>query len=413
MMAEEREANIGTWALFWGILWRSVVWYTVAGAVLGGLYGCAVVVSSFFTPVLHETGWVWALRTLVFICAAVGSVVGWMIAREVGWEMRPFLGALIGIFAGITLGGFYLMFYYLFAFPMGAIVGGMYGLAVGLADGLLFAVVTRVLFFPLSEPAKYRRAAVVASVLGVLVIPGYWFVSLLRSSGYEGFGGVTSSLTGSFWGDALVYAGFPSLVTTLVAQWLGRRLASWYERNAPRPSAGGPTEPVLARVLRNTRTARLTLLGALVLVALLVLTAGMEAYQNRTILVDMPSGSVDLSPNGGRAAVLSPSRFEVVSVDERRTIHAISLPRAGTTDVDSNVWSTNGKLLAIYDGSSRVKVYDPAGGTEIAALPAENVSRLAWSGDDSVLAAGIQDPYEHLNGDTEPVLIWDGHGDKW
>jgi WD40 repeat protein len=144
-----------------------------------------------------------------------------------------------------------------------------------------------------------------------------------------------------------------------------------------------------------------------------MLTAVVEAYQNRTILVDVPGGSVDLSPNGARAAVLSPSRFEVVGVDERRTIHAISLPRAGTTDVDSNVWSTNGKLLAVYDGSRRVKVYDVAGGTEIAALPAENVSRLAWSGDDSVLAAGIQDPYEHLNGDTEPVLIWDGHGDKW
>jgi hypothetical protein len=75
-MAGEREARIGTSALFWGIIWRSVVWYTAAGAVLGGLYGCAVVVSAFFTPGLDEDGWVWALRTLVIIFAAAGLVVG-------------------------------------------------------------------------------------------------------------------------------------------------------------------------------------------------------------------------------------------------------------------------------------------------------------------------------------------------
>src|ERR671933_344953 len=117
-MAEEREANIGTSALLWGILWRSVVWYTGAGAVLGGLYGCAVVVCSLFTPGLEDDGWVWALRTLVIFCAAAGSVAGWLIARKVGREMRPLLGAMIGTLAGITLGGFYLMFYLLSAFPM-------------------------------------------------------------------------------------------------------------------------------------------------------------------------------------------------------------------------------------------------------------------------------------------------------
>jgi hypothetical protein len=291
-------------------------------AVLGGLYGCAVVVSSFFTPGLVENGWVWALRTLVIFCAAASSVVGWMTAREVGWEMRPMLGATIGILAGITLGGFYLMVYYLFAFPVGAIVGGMYGLAVGLADALLFAIVTRALFFPLSEPVKHRHAVVVASVLGVLVVPGYWFISLLRSSGYEGFGDVTSSLTSSIWGDALFYVGFPSLVITLVAQWLGGHLAGWYERNASRTSAGGPAEPVLARVLRNSRTARLTLLGVLTLVALLVLTAGVETYSNRTILVDVPTGPVDLSPNGGpRSFLLRGSRSSAWMSAARFMLH--------------------------------------------------------------------------------------------
>jgi hypothetical protein len=42
-------------------------------------------------------------------------------------------------------------------------------------------------------------------------------------------------------------------------------------------------------------------------------------------------------------------------------------------------------------------VYDVPGGEEIASLPAKNVSRLAWSEDGSVLAAGIQDLHDHLN----------------
>jgi AcrR family transcriptional regulator len=291
-------------------------------------------------------------------------------------------------------------------------LGGIYGLAVGLVHALLVAAVTRALYFPLSEPAKHRRAVVMASVLGVLIVPGYWFVSLLRSSGYEGFGGVSGSVTGSFWGDTFIYTGFPPLLLALVAQWLGGHLAGWYEREAPRACTGGPAEPVLARALRNSRTVRRALFGILAVVMLLMLASGVGVYRNRTILVDVPGGSVDLSPNGGRVAVLSPSRFEVVGVDERRTIHAISLPRAGTTDVDSNVWSTNGRLLAVYDGR-RVKVYDVAKGEEAAELPADNVGRLAWSEDGSVLAAGIQDPYDHLNEDTDPVLIWDGHGDEW
>ena len=116
-------------------------------------------------------------------------------ARVVGREMRPPLGAVIGALAGITQGGSYLMFYYLFAFPWGAILGGIYGLVVGLVDALLVAAVTRALYLPLSEPAKHRRAVVMASVLGVLIVPGYWFVSLLRSSGYEGFS-VSGSVTG-------------------------------------------------------------------------------------------------------------------------------------------------------------------------------------------------------------------------
>ena len=116
-------------------------------------------------PGLDEDGSVWALRTLVLFCAAAGFVVGWVMARAIGRQMRPLLGAVTGALAGITLGGIYLIFAYLIAFPAGAVLGGMYGLAVGLIDALQVTVVTRLLYFPLSEPAKHRRAVVLMSVL--------------------------------------------------------------------------------------------------------------------------------------------------------------------------------------------------------------------------------------------------------
>jgi hypothetical protein len=407
-MAREREVRISTSALLWGILWRSAVWYTAAGAALGGLYGCAVVVAAFFTPGLDEDGSLWALRTLVMFCAAAGFVVGWVMARAVGQEMRPLLGAVIGALAGITLGGSYLMFAYFIAFPVGAVLGGMYGLAVGLIDALLVAAVTRLLFFPLSEPVKHRRVVVVASVLGVLVVPGYWFISSLRSSGYEGFGGIT----GSFWGDVFIYTGFPPLLLALVAQWLGGRLAGWYKRNAPGASAGGSAEPRLARVLRNSRTARRTLVGALAGVVLLALIVGAGAYQNRTILTYIPSHEAVLSQDGEKAAALSHGEFAVYSVPEGRRLHTLPLSRAEVSDLDAAVWASNGRFLATSDGE-RVHVYDAAEKAEIASLPVEAASQIAWSPDGSLLAVstleGTDDPFAA----ESKVRLWSRHRGRW
>ena len=43
MTMHRRDADLSLWGLLWSIVWRSVLWYTVTGAVLGGLYGCSVV----------------------------------------------------------------------------------------------------------------------------------------------------------------------------------------------------------------------------------------------------------------------------------------------------------------------------------------------------------------------------------
>jgi hypothetical protein len=62
--------------MFWGMFWRSALWYAVAGVALGGLYGCA-----FAGSILY-------FLSVPF--AIVGAVFGWITAR--GTSMRPLLG---------------------------------------------------------------------------------------------------------------------------------------------------------------------------------------------------------------------------------------------------------------------------------------------------------------------------------
>src|SRR5215203_2214697 len=146
--------------LYWGIFWRSVLWYTVAGMVLGGLYGCVTIALAMFSADADEAiepSLVWASRASMGLCGMTGFVGGWVLARAIGREMRPVLGALVGGIAGVQLGGFQYVFAYFVAFPFGAILGGTYGLAVGIVNAILVAALTRVLFFPLSEPLLYRR----------------------------------------------------------------------------------------------------------------------------------------------------------------------------------------------------------------------------------------------------------------
>ena len=411
MTTYQQEAYLSSQGLLWGIFWRSVLWYTATGMVLGGLYGCAFVAVAMFSLDASEAiepSEVWGVRAMVVFFGAAGFVAGWALARAMGREMRPLLGAVIGAMVGIPLGGFYFLFAYMFALPVGAVLGGTYGLALGLVDALLVAVLTRALFFPLSEPRLYRRTVVLASLLGVLIVPAYWFVALMRSSGYQELG----SMTGFIWGDIFVYAGFPPLVLVLVAQWIGGRLAGWYEHAAPRTSDTAE-EPTLRQVLRREKRRRIAYL-AIVLAAfavLAVLAAGARLYQTRMLLTHIRSTEAVLSQDGDRAAVLSPRGFAVYSVPDGRRLHALSLSRAETYDVDSAVWNSNGRFLATSDGE-RVHVYDAAEGMEATSLPIA-AAQLAWSPDGSLLAVStMEGTYNPFVANSE-ARIWSRDSRSW
>jgi hypothetical protein len=225
MTTDQQEARISPASLMWGIFWRSVVWYTATGAVLGGLYGCSFVALAIFSFDAGDGAGdvpVWAIRMMVIFCGVAGFVAGWFLAHSIAKELRPLLGAVIGAMAGIPLGGFYFVFAYLIALPAGVMLGGTYDLAVGLVDAVLLTAVTRLFFVPLSDPQNYRCAAVATNMLGVMVVPGFWGVSLLF---FPGQGGV-SGLTGSAAVDLWIYIGLPSLILLLTAQWFGGRLAA-------------------------------------------------------------------------------------------------------------------------------------------------------------------------------------------
>jgi hypothetical protein len=232
MTTDQQATRHSPASLMWGIFWRSVVWYAATGAVLGGLYGCSFVALAIFSFEAGDGAGdlpVWAIRMMVLFC----GVAGWLLAHFIAKELRPLLGAVIGAMAGIPLGEFYFMFAYLIAFPAGVILGGTYGLAVGLLNAFLLTVVTHLFFIPLSDPQSYRRAAVATNMLGVMIVPSFWGVSLLF---FPGWGGV-SGLTGSAAVDLWIYIGLPSLILLLTAQWFGERLAGWYAHSlAPGPS---------------------------------------------------------------------------------------------------------------------------------------------------------------------------------
>ena len=408
-MTTRQDAELSPWGLLWGVFWRSVLWYTVAGAVLGGMYGCAIIAVAMFSTDASEAiepSEVWAMRAIVAFFGVTGFIAGWALARAIGREMRPLLGAVIGGMAGVQLGGFHYLFAYFYAFPFGTVLGGAYGLAVGFVNAILVAALTRTLFFPLLEPRLYRRAVVWTSLLGVLILPGFWFVILIRSSGYTEVGG----MTGTFWGDVFIYAGFPPLILALVAQWFGGRLATWYGIVAPRTPA--TTEaPTLRWTLRREKPRRIAY-AALALTMLVLLAAGFRLYQTRTILTRIPSREAILSRDGERAAVLAPGEFEVYSVPEGRRRHALPLGREEAYDLDAAVWASNGRFLATSDGG-RVHVYDAVEKAEVAQLPVEAAAQLAWSPDGSLLAVSTLEGTDNPFAAESEARIWSRDSRSW
>lgn len=216
---------MSTLRLFWGIFWRSVLWYTAAGAVFGGLYGCA-----FLTAMILSSGLLGEVSFLAFGCFA-GVVIllyvalGLMLARRV---KIPVLAAsvlcVLGIFA---LPGLLVVPYSIFAFAIGTVCGSAYGLAVGLVNALALAVVIRLRFTTLGKP-EFRRAIVTTSMLSVLVIPLLCLLWIL----WEQFIQRSTPVDGAFAyaGVMIFYAGIPALVLAAAARILGGRIVHWCQR---------------------------------------------------------------------------------------------------------------------------------------------------------------------------------------
>jgi hypothetical protein len=386
MTTHRQDADLSPWGLLWGVFWRSVLWYTVAGAVLGGLYGCAIIAVAIFSFDAGDGAGdlpVWAIRMIVIFCGVAGFVAGWFLARSIGKELRPLLGAVFGVMAGIPLGGFYFVFAYLIAFPAGVMLGGTYGLAVGLVNAVLLTVVTRLFFVPLSDPGKYRRAAVATNMLGVMVVPGLWGVSLLFFPGQVSFSG----LTGSAAVDLLIYIGLPSLILVLTAQWFGGRLA---DSPAPGPSPG--------QWYRGARVRKATLISLGLMLAVGAGLAGSAAYrahQNRHVEIHVPAGGIAIYPEADRFTVSTDSDYQVWSLSGRREISSVPWPDDGPVEL-----SPDGRLIAAH--YCKKSVFDYCTGDEygvkilrardgakvtVRQLSAGGAELLRWSPDSSTLAA--------------------------
>jgi hypothetical protein len=389
MTTDQQEARLSPASLMWGIFWRSVVWYTATGAVLGGLYGCSFVSLAIFSFDAGDGAGdvpVWAIRMMVIFCGVAGFVAGWFLARSIAKELRPLLGAVIGAMVGIPLGGFYFVFAYLIAFPAGVIFGGTYGLAAGLVNAVLLTVVTRLFFVPLSDPQNYRRAAVATNMLGVMVVPGFWGVSLLFFPGQGGVSGLTGSASVDLW----IYIGLPSLILLLTAQWFGGLLAGWYAHSL----ASGPSSGQWYRDA-HVRKAALISLGLMLAVgAELAGSAAYRAHQNRHVEIHVPAGGIAIYPEADRFTVSTDSDYQVWSLSGRREISSVPWPDDGPVQL-----SPDGRLIAshyckriVFDYCTGdeygVKVLRARDGATVAErqLSAGGADLLRWTPDSSTLA---------------------------
>lgn len=387
-------------SLVWGMSWRILLGHTLAGAVLGGIYGCAVIAASILTLDSTYAPGARAMQAVFVACVVGFAAVGWWLARLANQRQHAMLGATAGALAGAAFAGSPFLFAYLFAFPIGVALGGAYGAAAGMLHALLAASITRALFLPLSNPRLHRRTVVGAGALCSLTVPGYWLVSQARSTEY-----LWGRLTGSAVLDWLVYAWFPAIVICLIARSMGAWAAAWYELRAPRARTDTENVPALLRALRSSWNARLAAAGLLVAVALIGLAAGGREYRDRAVLLHVGGGEASLSPGGDLVAVLSGSRFEVRELGRGRPVRVATLPETVPAEGYKAI-SANAQSVATYE-SGLLHVYDGKNGRRLAEMRINSVDELAWSADGTTLAASTWAKTEDnpFMGTSE-VLLW-------
>jgi hypothetical protein len=398
--------------LLWGILWRSVIWETVTGAVLGGLYGCVILLVVFIPVVGGGAGVRWA-PTIVIVMAISGAIPGWLLTRK--GNMRSLFGAVLGALALVALPGLGLLPFSVFALFVGGIIGGVYGLAVGLIGGLALCVLTGVRHLPLADVVRHRREMVRVGfcVVGVLALA---YPPLLLWSGW------VSALTGGLVADALIYAGFPTLILVFSAEWISTLLAAWYARSSglsPESRVQGRfeqgVESALAAVFRVVRgiwprERRLQPLAVSVLILVLVVPVGVLVYRQIQEQVkdrkEMKE-SVWMSPSPGRFESSPQERYvvlrisktlEVWNVERRQQVGTIGKP-----DLTDLTPSPNGRLLAGYadgDGyyegvAQELRILGVDDGSEVASLEVgDGAGDYEWSPDGSLLAVATSEAVE-------------------
>jgi len=384
--------------MFWGMFWRSVLWYTVAGVALGGLYGCAFAGSFMY------------FLSVPF--GIVGAIFGWITAR--GTSMRPLLGGVIGVLAGLTLGGWFpLVFAYPFALLGGGALGGIYGLATGLLCGIALPIVTRARHSPLEDIEQYRRlvgrAGFVLSTVAILCLwMAAFFVRVpllsdaVRDIGSQGL------YYGSLWNTVLnvvviaaIFVVLPALMLGLAAEWRRGFVLDWYakasglEPCAARPNHG--LERVVESAFRLGEEGMRWLSVGMILVGILAAIVGVvkdrygpEPTWKRHVRIPLPDNAqfdeARLSPDGERLAIQSSYEgLKMCNVGERRLVDNVSLD-------SSEVWALppDGRLLADSCPGSAPRycgrVLRTEDGSEVASLPNAGLNAFSSSQDSSMLA---------------------------
>jgi hypothetical protein len=383
--------------MFWGMFWRSALWYAVAGVALGGLYGCA-----FAGSILY-------FLSVPF--AIVGAVFGWITAR--GTSMRPLLGGVIGALAGLTLGGFPLAFAYGIALSLGGALGGMYGLATGLLCGIALPIVTRARHSPLEDIEQYRRlvgrAGFVLSTVAILCLwMAAFFVRIPLLSDNVRDVGSQGVYYGSLWDTVLsvvvmaaIIVVIPSLMLGLAAEWRGGFVLDWYAKaSGLEPGAARPDhrlERVVESAFRLRGEGMRWVSVGMILIGILAAIVGVvrdhygpEPTWNRHVRMPLPDyaqfSDIRLSPDGERLAIQSSDgRLGIWNVGDGRLVDKVSLD-------SSEIWalSPDGRLLADSCPGNAPRycgrVLRTEDGSEVASLPNGGLNAFSWSQDSSMLA---------------------------
>lgn len=209
-------------ASLWGLALRGVLWYSVAGVVLGGMYGYAYL--------LFVVLWVFLLQQEPLSAAVIVATVpiatvlvldagaaGWALARAFG--AHPLGGAAMGVFAGVSLPGVAIVPFSIVALFVGGVAGGAYGLIVGLANGVATAVVARRPLDTAARAVGVHRKLMVKSHRAVVVVLAV--LSLTCALVFQGSAREAAPVL-TF---GVVFLFVPGLVVCIVAGWIGSYLA--------------------------------------------------------------------------------------------------------------------------------------------------------------------------------------------